>query len=260
MPNSVLLRFASEEMIYLLRALRIANFPGLDPEPLKELVDSEKSLLMLAADHTLRARGLIRRQGETEREIDPFIAKVLLECSQPRYTLFLDLRDTRLLHIFGAEIIAEQCEPEPGVQQYLVMSAREAYQARLQGLIVPERGDGSSSTLPGGRISLEHWKEVLGTAHIDEARALLASSLPPQTADALLEAIREKRQLHYLALWKQTPDAGQSSPEATLTIVTGRKQLILLYTEKPDDLWLTVQPASAEQVWEYVIRLLPPMD
>jgi hypothetical protein len=261
MPDSVLLRFASEEMIYLLRALHIADFPGLDAEPLKELADSEKSLLMLAADHTLRARGLVRWQGDSEREIDPFIAKVLLECSRPRYTLFLDSRDARLLHIFSAEMIVEQCEPEPGVQQYLVMASREAYQARLQGLIAPGPGNGPSA-LPGGQISLERWKEVLGVVRADEGRArvLLASSLPPQTAGALLEAIREPRQLQYLARWKRTPGAGQNSPEAMLTLVAGPNQLFLLWSEQPDNLRLTVQPARAEHVREYVARLLPPMD
>src|SRR5215469_4375004 len=126
MAEGAILRFANEEMIYLLRALHLTDFPGLDPEPLKELADSEKSLLMLIADHTLRARGLVHWRGQEQREVDPLITRILQECARPAYTLFVDAinADTataQFLYIFGSEIILEQFEAEPQVQQYLIM-------------------------------------------------------------------------------------------------------------------------------------------
>ncbi|HTK09388.1 MAG TPA: hypothetical protein VL485_19615 [Ktedonobacteraceae bacterium] len=257
MSNSVLLRFANEEMIYLLRALQITDFPGLDPEPLKNMADSEKSLLMMAADHALRARGLIRWQGETEREVDPFVARVLLACARPRYTLFIDMRDSQLLHIFGPETIVEQCEPEPQVQQYLVMASWEDFSTRLQSLLTHKYGNGSVP-LPGGQISRDLWVEALSVAQTDSAwaNALLNRSLPPQTANALLAILHDPQQIQYLALWKQTPAAGQSAPIAALTIVVGHNQLILLHQDSPDTPLLEVIPASAEQAWEHVTRML----
>ena len=136
MAEGILFRFANEEMIYLLRSLRIPHFPGIAPEPLNPLVDEEKSLLMTEADHTLRARGLVRWLSETERQVAPPITALLLECAQPRYTLFVDMLDanataTKLLYIFGQEVVVEQCEPEPQVQQYLVIPAREIGRAHV---------------------------------------------------------------------------------------------------------------------------------
>src|SRR5690348_1076984 len=144
MPEGMLFRFANEEIIYLLRSLQIAEFPGISPQPLRPLADEEKSLLMTEADHTLRARGLVHWRGETQREIDPLVTKLLLDCAQPGYTLFVDLLDTqmgarKLLYIFGPEATVEQCEPEPQVQQYLVLPTREAVARRLQALLMPQQ-------------------------------------------------------------------------------------------------------------------------
>lgn len=264
MAEGVLFRFANEEMVFLLRALQIADFPGLAPEPLKELEDSQKSLLMQVADHSLRARGLVYWRSETEREIDPLIAELLQECSQPDYTLFVDMLDThssarKLLYLFSAEAIVEQQEPEPQVQQYLVMTGREAFTKRLHALFVQAQS-GLSTSLPTGQISETLWTKALNLARSDaeQASSLLMESLPAQTASALAAAVHDLQRIEYLALWKRTPSAEQRYPARTLTIVTGSDQLILLWWEEPGTSPLQVIPASVAQVEEYISRLLPP--
>ncbi|MGH2478596.1 MAG: hypothetical protein ACRDHW_02930 [Ktedonobacteraceae bacterium] len=268
MAEGILFRFANEEMIYLLRSLHIPHFPGIVPEPLNPLVDEEKSLLMTEADHTLRARGLVRWLSETERQVAPPITELLLECAQPRYTLFVDMLDanataTKLLYIFGQEVIVEQCEPEPQVQQYLVIPSREAFSQRLESLVVPEQDEafaGTPQESPCSQISLDLWERVLKVARADQAGAgvLLARSLPNQMANALAASIHDFQHIRYLGLWKQVPSSTWDHPETALTVVAGHGQIFLLWQEKPDSPLLRVIFASTQLVQEYIVQLLLP--
>jgi hypothetical protein len=263
MSESILLRFANEEMVYLLRSLGITDFPGLAVEPLKGLADNQKSLLLMEADHTLRARGLVRWLGEGKREIAPLVAGVLLECARPRYTLFVDMLETGsaatpLLYLFGETIVVEQSEPEPQVQQYLVMPGYEDFIKRLRVLMIP-RLDEIAETLPAGQLDQDLWTAALKVARTDEteARRLLAGSLSARTAEALALAIRDHQHIRYLARWKQTPARGHL-PEMALTIVTGQHQLFLLWQNRVAGPTLNVISTGADQVWEYLTRLIPP--
>jgi len=268
MPESILFRFANEEMVYLLRSLKITDFPGIAPEPLKQLTDEEKSLLMTAMDHTLRARGLVRWDGETTRQIDPLVSALLQECAHPAFTLFVDLLDAitgaaRLLYIFGSEAIVEQCEVEPQVQQYLRLPSYEATLQRWQALLFPEQDEaleGTATTLPIGQLSMDRWQEALKVARADRSNAatLLARDLPGSTAEALAEALHTFRRICYLGRWQQMPASEEDRPDAALTVVMGNKQLFLLWQEEPGSLSLTVMPADMEQAGAYLARLLPP--
>lgn len=268
MPDGILFRFANEEIIYLLRSLQISNFPGIIPEPFKRLPDAEKSLLMTEADHTLRARGLVHWRGETQREVDPLITKLLRDCAQPASTLFVDLLDAnagakKYLYIFTSEATVEQCEPEPQIQQYLVIPEREALLQRLLTLLLPEPEksfDNPALTLFGGQLSLTLWQEALRVSRENEGAAtdMLARSLPRPAAAALANALHAFQRVGYLGRWAHTPASKQDRPEAALTVVAGREQLFLLWPEQPDSSSLTLLPASAQQLREHLARLIAP--
>lgn len=268
MSENILFRFSNEEMVYLLSLLNIADFPGMSPDPLKQLTDEGKTLLMTTVDHTLRARGLLLWDGETKRQIDPLVSTLLLGCAHPDFTLFVDLLDatsgpSRLLYIFGSNMIVEQYEVEPQVQQYLQLSSYEALLQRWQALILPEQNEpleGTASALPVGQLNLDVWQEVLKVVHEGESNpvSLLARSLPDSTAEALAEALRTFRRICYLGRWKQMPSSEEDRPDAALTVVMGSDQLFLLWQEESSNLALTVLPARVEQIREYLARLLPP--
>ena len=260
--DGVLFRFADEEMVYLLRSLHITDFPGLSPQPLKTLPDEGKSLLMMEADHTLRARGLVQWRSETEREIAPHVAKLLQDCAQPDYTLFVDMLDAgagvvKLLYIFSSGVIIEQCEAEPQVQQYLVIPSTRIFLQRLQTLLAPQQIE-HAQNVPSGHLRLDLWQEALQASHMNETSAatLLATNLPRPTAEALAGALHDSQRVSYAGRWKQMPTSTQDHPEATLTVVTGREQLFLLWQEESDSSSFAVMPASSEQVREYMTRLI----
>lgn len=267
MPEGMLFRFANEEIIYLLRSLQIAEFPGISPQPLRPLADEEKSLLMTEADHTLRARGLVHWRGETQREIDPLVTKLLLDCAQPGYTLFVDLLDAqmgarKLLYIFGPEATVEQCEPEPQVQQYLVLPTREAVARRLQALLMPQQehfSNGTLKELPGGKLTLDRWQEALKAAHASQTAtdSLRAVGLPAATAEALANALNAFQRVCYLGRWERMPVSKQDHPDAELTVVVGRARLFLLWPEQAESSTLTVHAVNAEQLKKQVAWLIP---
>lgn len=263
MSDHLLLRFANEEMICLLHLLHIPDFPGLAPEPLKSLTESEKALLISSADHTLRARGLVQWRDGTERAIDPLVSNLLQECARPRYTLFLDMLEAgssirQRLYLFGEKVTVEQCEPEPGVQQYLLLSSREDVAQRLLASILLEQAEGSA-LLPGGELEADLWKQALKLAFQNPVRAasLLATRLPNQTAQAIAAAIHDLQQVQYLALWKQTPSGLREDPLRAMTLVRGQNQFFLLWMEDPENGLLQALPANAETVWKYLARLIP---
>lgn len=263
MSNNILLRFSDEEMMYLLRALHVGDFPGLEADALNKTVDEQTSLVLDAADHSLQARGFVQWQSATERIILPLVRKVLLDCAQPRYTLFLEKLSvgsatTKALFIFGAEVIVEQSEPEPHVQQYLIIATHEDLTQRLQTLIAEENAH-PTTILPGGRLPLDLWKEVVKAAPENEAAAgnLLARSLPRQTASALAAAVHQARSIRYLTSWKQTPTAESHTPEKRLLIVTGSSQRFLLWQEAPEHTHFIVLPNGAEKLQACVERIIP---
>jgi hypothetical protein len=264
MSTGILFRFADEEMIYLLRSLNIAEFPGVAPQPLDPLPSGEKSLLMMEADHTLRARGLVQWRSETEREIAPHVAKLLQDCAHPDYTLFIDMLDAaagvvKLLYIFSSQVIIEQCEAEPQVQQYLVLPSQEEFLQRLQDLLAPRQIE-HAKNVPSGQIRLDLWQEAIKATHVNKASVapLLAANLPRQTAETLAGTLHDFQRVCYAGRWKQMPSSKQDYPEAALTVVTGREQLFLLWQEEPDSSSLTVMSASTEQAREHITTLIPP--
>jgi hypothetical protein len=260
--DGVLFRFADEEMVYLLRSLHITDFPGMSPEPLKTLPDEEKSLLMMEADHTLRARGLVQWRSETEREIAPHVAKLLLDCASSHDTLFVDMLDAsagvvKLLYIFSSEVIIEQCEAEPQVQQYVVIPSKRLFLQRLQTLLAPQQVE-RAQDVPSGHLRLDLWQEALKASHMNGASAatLLAANLPRSTAEALAGALHDFQRIGYAGRWKQTPSSKQDRPDATLTVVMGHEQLFLLWQEEMDSSSFAVMSANSEQVREYMSRLI----
>jgi hypothetical protein len=265
MAEGILLRFANEEMVYLLRALGINDFPGLAPDSLKPLTNAEKSRVMMEADRTLRARGLVAWRGETQREIAPVIGTVLQDCARPQYTLFLDIMETgrpatQCLYLFGKAVIVEQCEPEPGVQHYLVMASREELLQRLRAIIMPPTVE-TPAQVPDGEMKADDCLQALELVRTDpnRARTLLSRSLPAQTATALAVAVQHIQHTYSLACWKETP-AAQRDPLRALTIVIGSGQLFLLWREDRASSLLRVLPAGTERLWTYLTQLIAPVE
>src|SRR5229473_4597063 len=91
MSDAILLRFAQEELVYLLRALSIGTLHGMDSRLLGDLDMDHQALALAVADRTLRARGSVRWDSQEERHVDPIVAGTLRDCAQPRYSLLVDM-------------------------------------------------------------------------------------------------------------------------------------------------------------------------
>ncbi|HVU70760.1 MAG TPA: hypothetical protein VHD63_26785 [Ktedonobacteraceae bacterium] len=259
MPEQLTLRFSLEEMSYLRRALKLDYLPGLAPRDEQKLDEEQEKLLLSAADRSLRARGVVRLMDEDRRAIDPVTAGLLRAYAQPQPLLFVDsFRDTwgqgQWLYAFNDPAIFEQSEPEPGVLQLAILGTRVALQTRLRQIIRLSPRNGADA-LERGRLPADLLQEGAKRARSEpeEARRLFAGELPEATAQALARAFHTVQAVYYLARWS----AHTTRVEAALTILQDEDYLFALALPAADSSRLEVIPATSEQIWTYLARLLP---
>ncbi|HEX7736285.1 MAG TPA: hypothetical protein VF458_15640 [Ktedonobacteraceae bacterium] len=214
--------------------------------------------LFLAADRSLRARGLVGLLDRERRSIDPRVAGLLRAYAQPQPALFLDCYRQdwgkgQWLYVFNEQVIFEQSEPEPGVLQFVVLANQSAFQERLRQVLYGFQSE-EESTLAGGRVARHLLEEGTSLAQHDPERASqFFNELPESTASALAAALHATRVMYYLARWS----ALDARVESALTILLGAGHQFLLTLPAADAEHLQVTTASAEQIWSAVAALRP---
>lgn len=262
MPAQLTLRFSLEEMDYLRQALDLTEMPGLAGRgsSARDLDERERRHLLLAADRSLRARGLVGLLDRDRRSIDPRVAGLLRAYAQPQPALFLDSyrRDWgkgQWLYVFNEQVIFEQSEPEPGVLQFVVLANQAAMQERLQQILPAFQLTAGASDLEGGSLDQRVLEEGTSLAQKDpeRARQLFSVHLPEATASALAAALHDTQLMYYLARWS----AQDASVESTLTILRGAEHQFLFAHPAMETPGLEIISASAEQIRSAVAALLP---
>lgn len=289
MSAQLRLRFSQEELDYLRKVLDLEQMPGLARrgEQARNLPEEQRQLLLLTADRSLRARGLVGLLDNDRRSINPLVAGLLRAYAQPQPALFLSTIRTgwgrgQWLYVFNEQIIFEQCEPEPGVLQFLVLNKQADFQERLSHLLqFPQPANGtapgklrlagdasrpyrvqvaesepeSENGLEPGRLSCESLARGVDLVrrNPEQARQIFARELPAPTAEALVEAYSTVQVTHYLSRW--SPRTGHV--EATLTILQDIKQAFLLSLESADAQDVDVAPATFAQAWARVVDFAP---
>jgi hypothetical protein len=264
MSDAILLRFAQEELVYLLRALSIATLPGMDSKPLGDLDADHQALALAVADRTLRARGSVKWDSQEERHVDPIVAGTLRDCAQPRYSLLIDIVrtdrvDLRYLYAFTRHAAIEHCIPKPGIHQFVVVAAPNEVTAHINTMLAIDETLQSSGE--AGRISQQRLEAARAGASTDveEAARLLASELAGEAANGLAAALNAPQVVEHLALWPGMPsESDNREPGSTLTIVQGSTNLYLLWKEKPGASDVEVIPATSAEARQYVEKLLSP--
>jgi len=258
-PEQLTLRFSLEEMSYLRRALELEYLPGLTLRHWQDLDNTQQRLLLAAADRSLRARGLVRLMDEDRRAIDPVTAGLLRAYAQPQPVLFLDtFRDNwgkgQWLYVFNEQVTFEQSEPEPGVLQFAILANRVELQTRLRQIIQITPINGFPS-LERGHITpllLEQGTKI-ARSEPEQAQQMFAAELPEATAQVLARAFHSVQAIYYLARWS----AQTTLVEAALTILQDAEHLFVLALKTADAPYLEVIPATSEQVWSHLARILP---
>lgn len=266
MPNTLLLRFAIEELVYLLRALQIGEFPGLDEQPLGKLDADHQALALAVADRTLRARRIVQWEGQENRAVDPIAAGLLRDTAHPRYTLLADIvyagkSPIRYLFTFSAYAAIEHWQPEPGIHQFIAIGDLPEVIAHLRALLLgdannmPSRQPESDKLLLS-RARLERLAAITDTA---EAARLLAAELPSDVAESLAVAYLAPRHLLHLALWQGIPSEQENrEPVNTLTLAEGEQHIFVILNADTDDAQLEIIMTTATQAWHAVAQLLRP--
>lgn len=265
MSNTLLFRFAGEELIYLLRALQIAKLPGLERMSPDSLYPDHLALALAIADRTLRARRVVSYQNHEERSVDPIVSGMLRDAAQPAYTLLADIffgdkSHRRYLYTFSDHAAIEQWEPEPGIHEFLIIGDLPEVVAHLHVVFLGEGKSASPSPgIESGKLSVSRalMERIAAMTDFDEAARLLAVELPDNIADPLARAFLIPERLVHLALWPAIPDERERrQPSAMLTIARGDAHFFIVSGDSANDTQLTVTPATTARAWRAVGHLL----
>lgn len=249
MSEAVILRFAQEELVYLLRALRIQAIPGASATALGTLDADHIALAMANADRSLRARNAVLLEGPEQRKLDPVVAGLLRACVGARYTLLAEWLDgntsgQRFLYSFADYAIVEHSVPDPDIHQFTAFADTHAAVDRVHALLE------TTGARPGngapGRLSNGAWMAARAVAAASSARAqqVLATELPAQTAAGLAESLTQTFQARHLALWPGVlDDQHPHDPQATLTVISGAGGTYAVVLTAPGGA-LSVEPAD----------------
>lgn len=272
MPDALLLRFSQEELVYLLRALSIGSFPGLDIHPLGNLNADQQALALAIADRTLRAKGAVGWDGQENRHVDPIVAGMLRDCAQPTYSVLINLVQTgrlnaRYLYAFTRHAAIEHYLPEPGIHQFLLIPSPADTLSHIIKLLALDNtvqpSDLTGEISHTERLSVERWEAVRVNAstNLNKTVMVLSADLEDETARALASALATPKQVGHLALWHGAPDEAKNvEPDATLTLVQGDTDtgLFLLWKGQQKASHIEVMQETALQAERYIEKLLQP--
>jgi len=268
MPDAVLLRFAQQEVVYLLRALQIPAIAGANAASLGKLDADHIALAMADADRALRAREVVHADGPDARQVDPVVAGLLRAGAGAQYTALLDSQNAkgtrRLVYTFADYAIVEHDQPEPGVHQFVAFATIEDTSKRLSALLAME------GATPGAgearRLSPPRWDAARAVSEKDLARTqqILAEELPSTTADGLASTLAHATAQLHVALWRGTVDETQPrEPHATLAAFAGAGGLFVVASAASGATGastapLDVLPATPELAARRVREMLKP--
>ncbi|MGB8344012.1 MAG: hypothetical protein WCD86_03955, partial [Ktedonobacteraceae bacterium] len=257
MPDTLLLRLAVEELVYLLRALQIGEFPGLEEQPLGKLDADHQALALAVADRALRARRIVQWEGQENRAVDPIAAGLLRDAAHPQYTLLADVSyagklPTRYLFTFSKYAAIEYWQPEPGIHQFLAIGDLPEVIAHLRALLLGDENATSAHQSEGGRllISRARFERLAAITDNAEAARLLAAELPSDIAESLAIAYLAPRRLLHLALWQGIPSEHENRrPVNILTLLKGEQHIFVILNADASDAQLEIIAAAPTRAW-----------
>ena len=265
MPDPILIRLTQPELELLMHSLNIASLPGIADDLLVGLNEEQQKGARASAEQTLRARRFVGWDSDLQRVINPLLANLLLDYALPTATLFVDTglpagRATPFLYVRGQQGIYEQCQPEPDILQFRVLSNSEELERRLSPHLPEERF--AQPEHWQGRIMQRLLSNVLRLVSRDEnsARRYFEAVLPSELAQALAVAYHAPRAVQYIACWHTIPTKEHPAPRAALTILQGSEHAFLLWVEEPERreaAMVHVEPFLTASLSKYIKKIVP---
>lgn len=88
MSEAATFSLSQEELLYLLRLLKIPTLPGISPKAWSEIPDSDFAVMLGAGERSLQARELLRLEGD-QWVLEVTVAGILGFCLRPTYGLLV---------------------------------------------------------------------------------------------------------------------------------------------------------------------------
>ena len=196
--NTIVLTLSLEELVLLLNLLEIGRLPGMAEDPSADAPPDQVDGAMAAAERGLRARGFIQITSEDEPIIvfSPLLA-LLLGCVAAHTVMLAASEpagrpaDARYYHV-SEHLAVERSFPQLGLHRFTGGPEFGDIAGELLEML-----DINSQPRPSGRagtVSAANMATVRDLAPNDKEKAaslLQEGGLPPDTAQALAEALHE---------------------------------------------------------------------
>ena len=135
--STITLTLAIEELLLFLRLLKVEHMPGLPETPWAGVPDEQSARALVAAERSLRARGLIQvRKDERRVDIDPVLTGLVAACLIPHYSVRAIFQqagqdpETRYYHVTPT-LSVEHASPGAGLHAFTAATAPESQSDRL---------------------------------------------------------------------------------------------------------------------------------
>jgi hypothetical protein len=245
MADPLILILSSEELVYLLRALTIHPIPDFALDIFATLNNDQQSLAMAVADRGLRARQLIRRTGQFERQIIPQV-EVLTHYAHPTRTLSVRLKrppvDILYQYIRTDTTVVEYCEADIDIHQFVTLETLTDVRASIGKLFswkdIPGKGEAAV-------IDESVLKPILHQPDLGKIITILQEHLPSSTARGLAQTLENPDILYEIIL-------GPHTYTRTILVQGSAGTYIFII----HDGQLQIFPSTTEDVWRQLDLLL----
>ncbi len=255
--NELSLTLGREELLLLMHLMGLQTIPGLEEEPLARLTEAQVEATMVAAEHSLLARGLIRHASETSEEVEvDAIAAALVSSGLRARASFMVARarpdeaaTTRYYHLLSHDpyLAVEHGSPEPGLHTFRAMKDRAQVLARWESLLNLQ--DQPAPPAPGGGLTEEALLQARQAAVEREEDAVVQEYLRNGGLRADTAASLASTLLHLLSESSVIRvDLEREGEVAGFALLEGRDGLWLLPMQQNTSTSIRVLPLSADDV------------
>jgi len=258
------LTLGREELIFLLRLFHVPTLPELGEDPLAGMSEEQAAAALASAERSLRARGLLRVVEKEKRvEVDPVAMALVGSCLRPRFSLLVSFQiqggelARRYYHV-ASHLTVEHTSPEIGIDRFIGVAEPSDMFPRIADTL--HITDQAALSCPPSRVResiLTQVRDRVRAREVEIAQALLRQEgVPDATAYALIETLAQP--ISNSSIVRIEGFGSQDKQVQGFSLLEGNNGLWALIPDNQEegDLWVRIEPISAEIVKDRLAKLL----
>jgi hypothetical protein len=243
----IIYHFGLEEVAFLLQAMKLSALPGVNLDRFNALNKDQKSLVLAAADRSLRAKNTVRRTQGLEREIGADVVGTFSEYANANTYCELKMLSPKpaspITYAINSKFTVEHLESDPDVHQFTTIYSDANVLTYIERFLPTQLASGKGAEFTINRIGSVKPQQILSFAQSKLAKPL------PQMASEIQDAIIHPQTSLLITL------NTHNTSLATFILIQGNPGLYCL--EKQND-QLVITPLSGDAIHPKMDSLLHP--